>query len=356
MTSSDPTTTSQADTAQQPPNGAGEDTTRSRAAGADAAGDQTGGPRQGAPMSKVGVAKHGVVGFLMGSADVVPGVSGGTIALVCGIYPRLIGAVSEAARAASSLLRGDARGAVRRVRELDWALLLPLVVGIGLAVVSLAPVLEHMLEEQPVRLAGLFLGLVLGSVVVSVRLLRRPDTTALVIGAVVAIALFLVLGLRQETTAEAADTATAPVWAYPAAAVIAICAMILPGISGSFLLVLMGMYGNVLAAVNDREIGLLLLFVLGCAVGLGLFSRVLGWLMEHHYDRVVAAMIGLMLGSLRVLWPWPGGTSTTELSGPADDVAIPLLLALVGFVVVVAIGRFGLGRPAAEAHGPTAHE
>jgi putative membrane protein len=78
-------------------------------------------------------------------------------------------------------------------------------------------------------------------------------------------------------------------------------------------------------------------------VGLGLFSRVLAWLLQHHHDRVVAAMIGLMIGSLRVLWPWPGGTSTTELGGPSDDVAIPIVLAVVGFVVVVVIGRLGLG-------------
>jgi putative membrane protein len=287
--------------------------------------------------------KHAAIGFLMGSADVVPGVSGGTMALVCGIYPRLIAAVGDGSHAVATLLRGDVRGAVRRLRALDWMLLLPLGLGLGIAVLSLAPVLEHMLEEQPVRLAGLFLGLVLGSVVVSLRLLRSPDTTAVIIGVVAAVALFVVLGLREETTAEAADAATAPAWAYPLSAMIAICAMILPGISGSFLLVLMGMYGNVLAAVNDREIGLLLLFAAGCAIGLGLFSHVLAWLLEHHYDRVVAAMIGLMVGSLRVLWPWPGGTSTTELAGPSGDVGIPVLLAVAGFVVVVVIGRLGLG-------------
>lgn len=311
------------------------------------AGSEAPGHRSRAPAGAAGPGgpvRHLVVGFLMGSADVVPGVSGGTMALVCGIYARLIAAVGDGARAAATLARGRVGEGIRQVRGLDWALLLPLLAGVGLAVASLASVIEHLLEEQPVRLAGLFLGLVLGSVVVSTRMLRRVDPTALAIAAVVAVALFVLLGLRQETTAEAADAASAPVWAYPASAMVAICAMILPGVSGSFLLVTLGMYDDVLAAVNDRQIGLLLLFVAGCAVGLGLFSRLLSWLIEHHHDRVVAAMIGLMLGSVRVLWPWPAGTSTTEIAGPSGDVAVPAALAAVGFVVVLVIGRLGLVR------------
>lgn len=296
----------------------------------------------------VAAARHVAFGFMMGSADVVPGVSGGTVALVCGIYGRLIDAVRDGAqagvRAVAALFRGRPRHVVGHARSLDWALLVPLLAGIGVAVVSLAAAIEHYLEEEPVRLAGLFLGLVLGSLVVAGRLVRRVDTTAVLIAVASAVALFLVLGLRSETTSEAAEAATAPLWAYPASAAVAVCAMILPGVSGSFLLVTMGMYDDVLAAVNERDLLPLVLFLLGAVIGLGLFSRLLAWLMHHHHDRVVAAMIGLMLGSVRVLWPWPGGTSTTELAAPADDVLVPIVLGAVGFALVLVIGRLGVLR------------
>jgi len=308
-------------------------------------GEVAGAPRDEGPAA---AARHAVFGFIMGSADVVPGVSGGTVALVCGIYGRLIDAVRDGAqagvRAAAALFRGRPRHVVGHARSLDWALLVPLLAGIGVAVLSLAAAIEHYLEEAPVRLAGLFLGLVLGSLVVAGRLVRRVDTTAVLIAVTSAVALFLVLGLRSETTSEAAEAATAPLWAYPASAAVAICAMILPGISGSFLLVTMGMYDDVLAAVNERDLLPLVLFLVGAVIGLGLFSRLLAWLMHHHHDRVVAAMIGLMLGSVRVLWPWPGGTSTTELAAPADDVLVPIVLGAVGFALVLVIGRLGVLR------------
>jgi putative membrane protein len=113
--------------------------------------------------------------------------------------------------------------------------------------------------------------------------------------------------------------------------------MILPGISGSFLLVMMGMYSEVLGAVNDRDFLVLFVFVLGCGVGLALFSTFLEWMLEHHHDRVIAGMIGLMLGSLRVLWPWPGGTATTTMSAPRGDVVVPVLLAIAGLFIVLAV-------------------
>lgn len=288
--------------------------------------------------------KHLGVGFLMGSADVVPGVSGGTVALVCGIYARLIDAIRDGARALGWILRGRLGEGIRGVRDVDWALLVPLLLGIATAVLSLASVIEHLLEDEPVKLGGLFMGLVAGSVVVARGLLKQPERSHLVIVAVSAVVLFVGLGLRTETTAEAAEVTTAPLWAFAASGAVAICAMILPGISGSFLLVMLGMYGDVLGAVNDRSLLPVALFIAGCVVGLALFSRLLAWLLDHHHDRVVAAMIGLMLGSVRILWPWPAGTATTELGAPSGDVIVPVALALGGFVFVLALGRLGAVR------------
>jgi putative membrane protein len=118
---------------------------------------------------------------------------------------------------------------------------------------------------------------------------------------------------------------------------LAICAMILPGISGSFILVMLGMYTEVLGAVNDRDFTVLIAFMLGCVVGLALFSTLLNWLLERYHRWVLAAMIGLMLGSTRVLWPWPNGTNTTTMTLPRDDVVIPFVIIVVGAAVVVIV-------------------
>ncbi|MEX2588243.1 MAG: DUF368 domain-containing protein [Actinomycetota bacterium] len=291
------------------------------------------------PQRRIG--RHLIFGFLMGSADLVPGVSGGTVALACGIYPRLIRAIRRATGVLVSLGAGRPAPAIAALRRLDWALLIPLLTGILLAVIALASAVEHLLKTVPVRMGGLFLGLVLGSVIVATGMIRRMRPGILLIIAVSALAVFAGLGLVTVTHAPAPGTADVALWAYPAAGALAICAMILPGVSGSFMLLVVGMYDTVLAAVNNRSVLPLLLFVAGCVLGLALFSRLLFWLIERHHDPVVAAMIGLMLGSVRILWPWPGGPLTNELGAPLGDVLIPSLLALAGLVAVVVAAKLG---------------
>ena len=279
-----------------------------------------------------------VRGFLMGAADVVPGVSGGTIALVLGIYERLVAAIRAGSSALGHLLKGDVSGFGGWFRRVEWGFLLPLLGGIGLAVLTLARAIERGLEGFPVEMAALFLGLVAGSIVIAWRMLRHRDTLRIVVLAVVAVVVFMLLGLREATTASAVVQAAAPpLWTFLGAGALAICAMILPGISGSFILVLLGMYAPVLAAVNDRDLATVAVFGLGAVVGLALFSQLLHWSLTHHHDTVMAALIGLMAGSLRVLWPWPSGLQTTTLGAPSGSVFLPALLAVVGAVVVIAI-------------------
>jgi putative membrane protein len=278
-----------------------------------------------------------VRGFFMGAADIVPGVSGGTVALLFGIYERLILNIRNVATAIGHVLTRDFVGARDRIRSVEWLWLVSLLVGILVAIASLSAILERLLDEEPVRMAGLFFGLILGSVIVAWRLVKSTSLEVVVIGLLTAVVFFLFLGIRSDTSSDAAEIVTKPLWLFFLVGTIAICAMILPGISGSFLLVMMGMYSEVLGAVNERDFITLLVFAAGCAVGLALFSTLLEWLLEHHHDRVMAAMIGLMLGSLRVLWPWPGGTATTTMSAPRGDVLVPVLLALVGFVVVMSV-------------------
>jgi putative membrane protein len=118
--------------------------------------------------------------------------------------------------------------------------------------------------------------------------------------------------------------------------------MILPGISGSLILVMLGMYGPVLAAVTDRELGLLAVFLVGATLGLALFSQLLHWALERHYNTVMAALVGLMAGSTRVLWPWPNGLEGTELGAPDGSVPAAIALVLVGLVLVFGVNEVAL--------------
>lgn len=274
----------------------------------------------------------------MGSADVVPGVSGGTIALVLAIYHRLVESIRNGSTAMGRALRGDIGGMTRALGAVDWYLLIPLGVGILAAVLTLASAIEHQLVTHPVQMAGLFLGLVGGSTVVATNLLQRRDLPRMAIMLATGGAFFGLLGLVPGTDADDfSQTSTAPLWAFFASGAIAICAMILPGISGSFLLVVLGMYGPVLTAVSSRDVVSLLAFLAGTVIGLALFSQLLHWALGQHYDNVMAVLIGLMLGSLRVLWPWPDGLDSTALGPPDEAIGPTVALALFGFVVVLAM-------------------
>jgi putative membrane protein len=289
-----------------------------------------------------------VRGFFMGAADIVPGVSGGTVALVLGIYERLIDNVHRASSVLSSLARRDLTEARQRFLDVQWLWVLTLLGGIVLAVGALSSLIEGLLEDHPESMAGLFCGLILGSVVISWRLARRITVPNVVIMLGSAVVFFVFLGLRADTEASGAEVVTEPMWMFFVAGAIAICAMVLPGISGSFILVLLGMYTEVLGAVNDRDVVLLAVFVAGCLVGLATFSTFLNWSLREHHDRVLAIMIGLMLGSLRVLWPWPDGVSSTRLELPADGapVLIPVVLAVVGLAIVLTIELVSVRRSA----------
>jgi putative membrane protein len=275
----------------------------------------------------------------MGSADIVPGASGGTVALVLGIYDQLIRNISQGAHSLKQLFTGDVAGCVDTLKRIEWVWLLTLLAGILAAILALSSVIETLLHDEPIKMSALFFGLILGSIWVALRMLDKIDGVSVALMLGIGLTMFLLLGLRSDT--EVADTAlevvTEPLWAFFLAGAIAICAMILPGISGSFILVMLGMYTEVLGAVNDRDYTALIALMLGCVVGLALFSTLLNWLLERYHRWVLAAMIGLMIGSTRVLWPWPNGTNTTTMTLPRDDVVIPLLIIVVGAAVVVIV-------------------
>ncbi|MDH3425131.1 MAG: DUF368 domain-containing protein [Acidimicrobiia bacterium] len=280
-------------------------------------------------------------GFLMGAADIVPGVSGGTVALVLGIYERLVHNIRNGAAVLGWVVRGQFGRAGKRWREIEWRFLLPLLAGILIALVTLARLLDVWLEDHPQIMAAIFFGLVAGSMFIAFRLMSSWEPIHLAIVAGVGVIAFFVLGFRSDEVAEPA------LFAFLLGGMLAIIAMILPGISGSFILLMVGLYPAVLAAVNDRDLGRLVVFALGTIVGLAAFSTILDKLLSSHHDAVMAGLIGLMAGSLRVLWPWPHGTDTAELVAPVGGEWVgPLLLALGAAAAVMFIGM--LASPPSE--------
>jgi putative membrane protein len=302
--------------------------------------------RASAPFGLRTIAATYAGGFLMGSADIVPGVSGGTVALVLGFYERLVTNIRQGARALSLLVRGDVAGFVAALRAVEWSFLAPLLLGILTAIAVLARGLEHLLETQPVALSAAFAGLIVGSVVVSYTELRERSARIHAILAASAVATFLLLGLRGGSI----DDPSLPV--VFAGGALAVCAMILPGISGSFILLMIGLYESVLGAVSDLDVLVVAVFAGGAVVGLGSFSTFLNWLLVRYREIVLAVLIGLMAGSLRVLWPWPvgeDGVGTTALGAPvASEVPLAAGLALVGLVGVVVVARLARGLSAAD--------
>jgi putative membrane protein len=299
-------------------------------------------------MEYLGLAARG---FAMGSADVVPGVSGGTIAFILGIYEELIMSIRAAARPPfwQALLRFRIPEALRAVNA---GFLLAVGVGILVAILSLAQGLEWLLTNQPVLLWSFFFGLVVASVVtVSSRIKQwtPPLWLAMAIGAVGA---YILVGLVPVETPN-------DWWFLILSGAVAICAMILPGISGAFVLVLLGKYQYVLGAVNDRDFVTVALVGIGAVVGLVSFAQVLGWLFKRFHDVTVAILIGLMIGSLRKIWPWKEVLAsipdshgvpipTQELNilpaltinGAFNmEILFALGLAAVGFVLVVVMER-----------------
>ena len=272
----------------------------------------------------------------MGSADVVPGVSGGTMALIVGIYEALIASVREGLSAPYYLLTGRWDRAKEALAAVDWALVIPLAAGVLTALVVAAGVIPDLLERYPEESRGLFFGLIVASIAIPWQALDRKSWREALTAVVAAAAAFVLVGLPA--LAPAADPGALRIFL---SASIAICAMILPGVSGSFLLLALGMYETTLNALHDRDLGYVAIFVLGALVGLGLFSRLLTWLLAERSDLTMAALIGLMAGSLRALWPWQ--SEARELLAPSGNVGTVVGLAVLGLAV---IGVLHLGRRA----------
>ncbi len=286
-----------------------------------------------------------VRGFCMGAADVVPGVSGGTMAFILGIYDELINAIHAVnLRFVRRLITLRWRAAFG---EFPWQFLLALGMGIGLAIVILSRPLSHALETSPSLVWAFFFGLVLASVVVVRKRVRRwtPVTIALALLAVAGA--YILVGLTPTETPNDA-------WFLFLSGAIAICAMILPGISGSFILVLLGKYQYVLGAVTRADVITLAIFAAGCAVGIVTFARVLRWLLRRYHDPTVALLAGFMLGSLRKVWPWKDAVDGQANALPqalTPEVGLALALMVAGAALVIVIDLLAARRAAVAPAG-----
>lgn len=273
-----------------------------------------------------------VTGGVMGAAEVVPGFSGGTVALVAGIYERLVANIRQGARTLSLLVRARPRDAWRALLTIDWLFVAVLGVGMLTVLFTVVGPLSALLEERPLEMSAVFLGLVLGAAVVASRRLRAPGGRHLGVVLVAAALAFVALGFTPGTIEQP------NLLLIVLGGAVAVTAWILPGVSGSFLLLLMGLYPAVVGAAADRDLGILVLFAVGCVLGLAAFSTLLNWLLARAHDLVLAALIGVMVGSVRVLWPWPsdaGVGGSAELGAPVgSEVFLATALALTAFALV----------------------
>ncbi|WP_439135068.1 DUF368 domain-containing protein [Pseudomaricurvus sp.] len=234
-------------------------------------------------------------GMAMGAADVIPGVSGGTIAFITGIYAELIDSLRRCDHQAIKCL--FQQGVPAMWRHINGSFLVAVFGGIFFSIFSLAKVMSLWLEAQPILVWSLFFGLILASSFLLLKQVGRwnPARVCLVIlGIILALA---VTWLKPTHLPEVW-------WVILLAGMVAICAMILPGISGGFLLLMMGLYSTIIGAISQLNFGLLLPFAVGCAIGLLLFSHILSWLLHRYEAGTMALLTGFLIGSLNIIWPW----------------------------------------------------
>ncbi|MGZ0712870.1 DUF368 domain-containing protein (plasmid) [Coraliomargarita sp. W4R53] len=280
-------------------------------------------------------------GALIGLAELLPGISGGTIALLTGVYERLIDAAARFVSAFKILIVGPNRraGFSREIRGVDWWLVVPVLAGMAAMVLTLAGLIEGIVATNPEVSRGLFFGLVAASIFVPLQLIPKVSRT--IKARMAGIAVFLLAAAAAFVLTDlAAGTLIAepPLWIVFIAAAIAVCALVVPGVSGSFFLLAIGLYSPTLIAVDERDFSYLAVFALGALVGLVTIVRVMKWMLESYRRLTLIAMAGLMLGSLRALWPWqimPGdshgvGTPTA----PYDPIVAPILFMILGAAIV----------------------
>ncbi len=288
-------------------------------------------------------------GLAMGAADVVPGVSGGTIAFISGIYEELLESIKSVNWQNLKLLFTGKFKAFWQA--INGKFLLSLFVGIGISILSLAKLFHYLLDKFPIFVWSFFFGLIISSaiyVAIQIKAWNYKTIVSLIIGTIIA---YFITGLNPAISSKLEPS----YWYILICGMVAICAMILPGISGSFILVIMGTYKFILQAISELKFDFIAVFGVGAAVGLISFSNVLSWLLKKYHDITVSFLVGFMIGSLNKVWPWkhtlfshtnqfaeiiPDKQENVlpnmfyELTGKEPYAFYALLLALTGFLII----------------------
>lgn len=242
----------------------------------------------------------------MGAANVIPGVSGGTIAFITGIYERLIKALKSFDVDGLKLLT---KGKIEELLEhVDFWFLVSLFAGIGASIITLAKLLKYLFGSYPVLVWAFFFGLIFASIYYVGKTVKQwsvaPIISAAIFATIAASISFFTPGVENSSF-----------FYVFLCGIVAICSMILPGLSGSFILLLMGNYMLVLGAVSAFDLGIIIPMALGCVIGLVVFSRFLSWLFDNHPDMTIASMTGFIIGSLATIWPWKSAEYLTDANG-----------------------------------------
>tara|TARA_R110001583_G_scaffold195352_1_gene372116 strand:+ start:3377 stop:4309 length:933 start_codon:yes stop_codon:yes gene_type:complete len=287
-------------------------------------------------------------GIAMGAADVVPGVSGGTIAFISGIYEELLTSISAVNLSTFKLLKS--KGLSAAWNAINGNFLVALLLGIFISIISLSKLISFLLENEPILVWSFFFGLVLASILYIGKQISRWKVLTVLLLLIAAIFAYYITTLEPLVSEN-----SSPLFLFLAGA-LAICAMILPGISGAFILVLLGAYKPVLDAIHNKDFKLLVILASGAVVGLLTFSRVLKWLFDHYRNFTLAVLTGFIIGSLNKIWPWKRALtwrinshgvkvpfneeSILPFSFDGDPkLLVAILLAIVGFVVIIALEK-----------------
>jgi len=283
----------------------------------------------------------------MGAADVVPGVSGGTIAFISGIYEELLESINAVNLKALKILRKE--GFKKMWESINGNFLLSLVLGIGISIISLAKLIRWLLENKPILVWSFFFGLVLASVIYVGRQIKSWNfltVFALIIGGIVAYYITILPPMANGTSSS--------LFMFFAGS-LAICAMILPGISGSFILLLLGAYKPALDAIHDKDFKTIFILIAGAIVGLLTFSRLLKWMFDKYHNITLAVLTGFIIGSLNKIWPWKRVIESEMINNKLKiieeksispfaydgnpEIGWAILLAAIGFLVIVLLEK-----------------
>lgn len=298
------------------------------------------------PKHSHSILRYFITGFAMGSADIVPGVSGGTIAFIAGIYEELIHTIKiVSSEGVKKLIKFDVKGLLNLI---PYKFLVPLGAGILTAIFTFARFLEFALTHYPIYVWSFFFGLIIASIFLVRKKIEKWNSQLYLALVIASIAAYVIVGAVPVET-------PATILAFFLSGIIAITAMILPGISGSFLLLIMGKYQQILGAVTDFNFVILAAVAAGAVIGLGLFSQLLSYLFKHYHNLMIASLTGLMIGSLRKVWPWKETIQTyvdshgeiiplvqrNIVPGALNiEFVIAIILGICGFLIIKNIERY----------------